>query len=492
MKFWIMNLSMTTTRTPEKGLLTALLASVLLSACAVGPTYVPPAATAVSAWQAALPHNGDSASLVAWWSSWNDPTLQGFIEAAQASNRTLEQAAARIAQAQAGQTIAGSNALPNVTGSAAAHRGNSAGGSALPDAISSVSSTLQAAWELDLFGANRRGREAADARLAARNIDWHQARVSLAADLASAYVNLRVNEALATGYERDAASRKETARLTGLKTNAGFEAPANAALANASASEASARLTSQRAEVDLGIKAIVSLTGLTEGSVRAALAADRAKLPAPRNLSVPSVPATVLAQRPDLAAAERELAALSADIGAAEADRYPRISLSGSVGYSVSRLAGITTEGVTWGFGPSLTVPLFDAGRRSANVDLAKARYAESFAGYKAIAMRAVREVEEALTQLQSAKARANDVQASLAGYQAFEKAALARLSAGAGSVLELQEARRAVLASEVAGLALERERLNAWISLYRAVGGGWDRAQASMDAPVKVSEKTQ
>ena len=487
-----MNPLMTNSRRPAVGLLSVVTACLLLSACAVGPTYAPLAATTVAAWQAPLPHNGSAASLNGWWSSWNDATLQGLIEAAQTSNPTLEQAAARIAQARAGLTIAGSNALPNVTGSASANRGNSASGFALPGATTSVSSTLQAAWELDLFGANRRTRDAANARFSARNIDWHQARVSLAAEVASAYVKLRVNEALATGYERDAASRKETARLTGLKTNAGFEAPANAALANASASEASARLTTQRAEVDLGIKALVALTGLPEGSVRLALLADRAKLPVPANLMVPSVPAAVLGQRPDLAAAERELAALTAEIGAAEADRYPRISLSGSVGYSVSRFAGITSEGATWGFGPSLTVPLFDAGRRSATVELAKARYAESVAGYKAIAIRAVREVEEALTLLQSAQERTSDVQASLDGYVAFEKAAQARLSAGAGSVLELQEARRAVLAAQVAVLTLERERLNAWISLYRAVGGGWDQAQVVPDSRVLVSEKTQ
>jgi multidrug efflux system outer membrane protein len=458
----------------------ALAASLLLTACAVGPTYAPPTPTSVAEWQAPLPHNGDIATLKAWWSSWNDAALQTLIDAAQANNPTLAQSAARIAQARAGQTISGSNAWPNVTASAAANRGNSASGFALPGATTSVSSTLQAAWELDLFGANRRTREAAAARFAGRSLDWHQARVSLAAEVATAYVNLRVNEALASGYERDAASRKETARLTGLKTDAGFEAPANAALANANASEASARLTTQRAEVALGIKALVALTGLSEGSVRMSLATDRAKLPAPANFEMPGVPAMVLAQRPDVAAAERELAALTAEIGAAEADRYPRISLSGSVGYSVSRLAGMTSDGATWGFGPSLTVPLFDAGRRSANVELAKARYAEALAGYKTIATRAVREVEEALTKLQSAQARANDVQASLDGYQAFERAAQARLSAGAGSVLELQEARRAVLAAQVAVLTLERERLNAWISLYRAVGGGWDQGQAS------------
>ena len=463
-----------------------LLASIALTACAVGPTYAPPVATLSAAWHAPLPHDGDVAALAGWWSRWNDATLMALIEAAQAASPSLDQAAARIAQARAGQTIAGASVLPRVTGNAS--RGNLAGQSLGVGALTSVSASVQAAWEIDLFGANRRGREAAAARSSARRLDWHQARVSLAADVAATYANLRVNEALVTGYERDSASRKETSRLTGLKTDAGFEAPANAALARASASEAVARLTAQRAEVDLGVKALVALTGIDEPALRNMLAAGRAQLPTGASLSIDRVPAAVLAQRPDLAASERELAALTADIGAAEADRYPRISLTGSVGYSLARIAGSGAGTATWGFGPSIDIPLFDAGRRSAVVEQTSARYDESLAGYKAIAIRAVREVEEALTQLQSAKLRAPDLQASLAGYQAFEKAAQARLSVGAGSVLELEDARRAVLAAQVAVLAVEREWLAASVSLYRAVGGGWN--QSATNAPTQVSEK--
>ena len=465
-----------------------LLASITLTACAVGPTYAPPAVTTTTAWRSPLPHDGNVAALAGWWSRWNDAALVALIEAAQASNPTLEQAAARIAQGRAGQTIAGASGLPNVSGTASASRGNLAGQSLGLGTLTSVSASAQAAWEIDLFGANRRGREAASARFGARTLDWHQARVSLAADVAATYANLRVNEALAVGYERDAASRKETSRLTGLKTDAGFEAPANAALARASASEATARLTAQRAEVDLGVKALVALTGLDEPVLRNMLAAGRAQLPTGSALNIDSVPATVLAQRPDLAASERELAALTADIGAAEADRYPKISLTGSVGYSIARIAGSSAGTTTWGFGPSIDIPLFDAGRRSAVAEQTRARYDESLAGYKATVTRAVREVEEALTQLQSAKLRAPDLRASLAGYQAFERAAQARLSVGAGSVLELEDARRAVLAAQVAVLAVERERLIASISLYRAAGGGWDQPQAYTQK--QVSEK--
>lgn len=461
-----------------------LLTSITLTACAVGPTYAPPAVTRTAAWQAPLPHDGNVAALSNWWSRWNDAVLVALIDAAQASNPTFDQAAARIAQARAGQAVAGASALPGVTGSASANRGNLVGQSLGLGALTSVSASLQSSWEIDLFGANRRGREAAAARFDARQIDWHQARVSLAADVAATYANLRVNEALVVGFERDAASRKETSRLTALKTDAGFEAPANAALARASASEAAARLTAQRAEVDLGMKALVALTGLDEPALRNILATGRAQLPTASELSINQVPAAVLAQRPDLAASERELAALTAEIGAAEADRYPRVSLTGSVGYSLARIAGSSAGTTTWGFGPSIDIPLFDAGRRAAVVEQAKARYDESLAAYKATAIRAVREVEEALTQLQSAKLRAPDLQASLAGYQAFEKAALARLSVGAGSVLELEEARRPVLAAQVAVLAVARERLAAAIALYRAVGGGW------VQTKTQVSEK--
>ena len=475
-------------RSPPLAATLGLLASITLAACAVGPTYSPPPTTAVVEWQAPLPHDGDVAVLAGWWARWNDAVLVALIDAAQSANPTLDQAAARIRQARAGQIVAGASQLPAVTGSASASRGNLAGQSLGLGALSSVSALAQAAWEIDLFGANRRGREAATARFGARSLDWHQARVSLAADVAASYANLRVNEALVVGYERDVASRQETSRLTGLKADAGFEAPANAALARASASEAAARLTAQRAEIDLGVKALVALTGLAESVLRNTLAAGRAQVPSGANLSVEPVPANVLAQRPDLAASERELAALTADIGAAEADRYPRISLTGSVGYSLARIAGSSAGTATWGFGPSVDIPLFDAGRRSAVVEQAKARYDESVAGYKATATRAVREVEEALTQLQSAKLRAPDLQASLAGYQAFERAAQARLSVGAGSVLELEDARRAVLAAQVAVLAVERERLAASISLYRAVGGGWDRT--SPFTGKQVSEK--
>jgi outer membrane protein, multidrug efflux system len=447
------------------------LVSALLSACAVGPTHLSPTLTNVNRWYAPLPHAGNAAKLSEFWAQWNDAALSALIDAAQKNGASVEQAAARIAQARASASIAGASVLPGVDAVASANRGNQGMGVA----TASLGS-VQAAWELDLFGANRRGRESAAARLEARGFDWHDARVSVAAEVATVYTTLRVNQMLLEGFERDSKSRSETARLTTLKSNAGFEAPANAALADAARADAKTRVVSQRAEIDLGVKSLVALTGMNEPEVRTLVARTGKLSTPPTSMSITQVPTEVLSQRPDLASIERELAAAIAEIGVAEADRYPRISLTGNIGYSASRAMGMTSDGATWGFGPSITIPLFDAGRRAANVDLAKARHAEQVANYKATAIRAVREVEEALTRIESARAREADQAASLAGYEVFAKAADARLRAGVGSVLELEDARRAVLGAQVNVLSLERERAHAWISLYRAAGGGWTK----------------
>jgi outer membrane protein, multidrug efflux system len=456
----------------------AVVSTVLLASCTVvGPKHTPPELAKITvkapAWNAPLPHAGDAQSLKAWWASWNDPALVALIDATQANNPTLEQASARISQARISARIAGSSALPEASGGSGLTRGAQGGPTA-----TNWSTTAQTAWELDLFGGKVRTRESSEARIQARSVDWHEARVSLAAEVASIYASLRVNEALAVGFEQDRVSRAETARLTQLKTNAGFEAPANAALANAAVSDAYARIIAQQAEIDLAIKGLVGLCGLAEPEVRKLLTPARASLPTVRGLAVSNVPAQALTQRPDLAGLERELAALTAEIGIAEADRYPKISFSGSIGYSISRALGTTTDGALWGFGPSISIPLFDSGRRAANVELAVARHQEVAASYKGLAMRAVRETEEALTRLNAAQLREPDLRASVTGYEAFARAAQARLSAGVGSVLELEDARRAVLGAQVAVLNLERDRLLAWIALYRAVGGGWDATE--------------
>ena len=460
-----------------------LLAVLTLTGCSVGPTYHPPAPITAEGWYAPLPHAGNSAELGLWWQQFDDPALSTLIIDAERDSPTLAQALARIAQARASLTTREAANYPSVGASAQTTRSKSV--SSFFSGMQTASSlAVDAVLELDLFGATRRGREAAVARVQARAADWHDARVSLAAEVADNYMNLRACEALVTVYRQDLTSRRDSARLTQLKTDNGFSSRADAALTNASAAEAATRLTAQQAECDLSIKALVALTGQAEPALRSQLASRIGQLPRLPGSGVSSVPAQLLNQRPDLAAAERDLAAASADIGAAEANRYPSISLSGSVGLSAVSFGGMSAKGNTWSFGPTLKLPLFDGGKSRANVADAQARYDEALANYQQRARTAVKEVEQALVKLDSASMREGSARAAAQGYQVFFNASEARLKIGSGSLLDAEEARHNLLNSQASLVNIQRERLAAWISLYKATGGGWTQT-ASESEPI-------
>jgi NodT family efflux transporter outer membrane factor (OMF) lipoprotein len=469
----------------KKFRLVALGAAVLWFTGCASPG--PPASVAAKAppqWYAPLPHNGTVAGLTRWWQQFNEPLLVELIDAAQIASPSVASAAARIEQARATRVAAGAALLPALDAVGSASRGNSQ--PPLPLATT-LQAGLQSAWEIDLFGANRAAAGAAQARLEGAAALWHEARVSVAAETATSYVNLRTCERQLAVAVDDARSRAETARLSDLSARAGFSAPATAALARASAAEASARTTQQRAQCDVEVKTLVALTALPEPLLRQELTApwsEPSAVPA-----VASVPAQVLAQRPDIYQAEREVAAASADVGSARAQRFPRLSLSGSIGAGMLRAGGVSTDLQTWAIGPlAVTLPIFDGGRRAANVDAAQARYEEAAALYAAKVRLAVREVEEALVNLESARARGEDAVVAAHGYRTSFTATQARYQSGLASLVELEDARRTLFAAESALVALQRERAQAWIALYRAMGGGWQRPDAAPAAASSTS----
>ena len=300
----------------------------------------------------------------------------------------------------------------------------------------------------------------------------------MAAETARQYYALRSCSRQLTVSQADTRSRLETARLSALATKAGFEAPATTALASASAAESRARSTQQQALCDLDVKALVALTALAEPQLRARLAAfseaaQQELVPVP---VIAGVPAQALSQRPDVLNAARTLAAASFDVGSARAERYPRLSLSGAVTSSRTATRGLSQSYDTWSIGPlSLTVPLLDGGASQAQVDAARARYQEAATKYRDTARQAVREVEEALVNLQSTADRTGDATAAADGYRASFAGTEARYKAGLASLVELEDSRRTQLAAQSALVTLELERRNAWIALYRALGGGWD-----------------
>jgi NodT family efflux transporter outer membrane factor (OMF) lipoprotein len=461
-------------------------AAVWLAGCASGPPVIP-AADVAPRWYAPLPHNGALTELASWWQQLNDPLLVELVASAQDASPTVASAASRIRQARATRVAAGAALLPTLDATASAARGNTQP----PVPLATIAQAgLQSAWEVDLFGANRAAAGAAQARLEGARAGWHEARVSVAAETANSYVNLRTCERQLAVAMDDARSRAETSRLSELAARAGFTAPATAALARASAAEASARATQQRAQCDIEVKTLVALTAMAEPQLRQKLTAAWVEPADGAVLAVAAVPAQLLAQRPDIYQAEREVAAAGADVGSAQAQRFPRLSLSGSIAAGTIRTGGVSTDLQTWSLGPlAVTLPLFDGGRRAANVDAAQARYEEASALYAARVRQAVREVEEALVSLESARARREDARTAAEGYRSSFAATDARYRSGLASLVELEDARRTLLAAETALVGLRREHAAAWIALYRAMGGGWSRPADAATAALEPGQ---
>lgn len=464
-----------------------LAAALLLPACAVTtpPASVP--APLPPQWQAPLPHGGQLSDLTQWWSTLGDPALVEFIAAAQQASPTLSSARMRIVQARQARTIAQAALGPTLDASGSIGRGNAG----LQPVATTAQLGLGASWEADLSGGNRLAANAAQARLEGAQAQWHDARVSLAAEVASLVLNHRSCERLLAVARSDATSRSQTAALTEQTARAGLAAPATAAMARASAAEGQARVTQQQGLCDLDIKALVALTALPEPVVRQKMAPALANTAQPASISIATLPATVVAQRPDVFGAEREVVAAAAEVGTAQAQRLPRLSLTGSIGLGANRSGGVTTDGSTWSVGPlSLRLPLFDGGTGAANVDAARARYDDAVVQYTARVRQAVREVEEALVQLNSTGARTRQAEVAAEGYRTAFVATEARYQAGLASLMELEDTRRTALAAETALLGLQRERIGAWVALYRAAGGGWQTESNSVPAPMATGPR--
>lgn len=474
----------------------ALLGCCLVAGCAsVGPDYTAPQVEVADRWQAALPHGGQTGALLDWWQRFDDPVLSELLTRAEADSPTLAESVARIDEARAGLGAAEAQNLPAVNANFKRMRndiGDLVSGTIVP-AQTTRSSTLDASWEIDIFGRVRRAGEAASARLAARSDEWHAARVSLAAEVAGKYVDYRACQLLSQAAAADAHSRQDTARISSVAAQAGLTAPADSHLARAGAAEAAAHLTGQQAACDLAVKSLVTLSGLGEVELRKLLQSGKAAIPQPAEFTVDKLPVALLAQRPDLTAVERELAAASADIGFFEADRFPRLSLLGSLEVDKTHGGATPTTVITkpWSFGPSLSLPLFNGGALAARQDEAQARFEQALARYRKAVRGAVEEVESVLVNLDSATQRAGQVHDAAAGFAAYAHAAEENWHAGGLSQLALEEARRFALAAERNEITVQRERVLNWIALYKALGGGWDAQNAGDREPLNILNTT-
>lgn len=456
-----------------------MLAASLLGACATPAPPPPEAPTTPAAWYAPpLPHSGSSADLAQWWARLDDPVLTDWQARAQAQSPSLAEARSRVFQARAQLRGEQSASSPQVAAVVSASRGFQPG----QPLASTLGSGVQASLTLDLWGGAQAGVNAAQARQDAAGAGWHEARVLVASELASLYYGQRLCRVQLQVTQDDRDSRAITARATAQSEGAGLTAPAVAALARASAAEAVSRYQQQLQLCEQQIKSLVALTGLAEPALRAELARAPV-LPAGPALDamfgVAAVPAEVLRQRPDVFSAQHALVAAAESVGVAQAALLPSLNLSGNLLVGRGRSGGLDGTFNTWSVGPfTLSLPLTGRGALQAGVDSAQVGYESAGMAYAATLRNAIAEVERSLVALAALREQQSSNAIALAGYTQSFTGTEARYRVGFASLNELEDARRLKLNADSSAVALQQNRIQAWIDLYLALGGGFDPAQ--------------
>lgn len=455
----------------------------LLTACMTAPTAAPPAATAIpAAWRSPLPHEGSTAALNSWWQVFEDPLLARLIARAESGSPTLAQAAARRRQAEANATQARAALLPQLTASAQAQRGRNLNN--VPGMSTQGSAQFNASWEIDLFGGQRAAAAAEKLQAQASNSDWHAARVSLAADVAQAYVQLRLAQAREESVELDTRFAEQIANWAREQQKAGLMSASDAALLNTERAAAAASRSLWRAEAQIALQTLALLCGeqaqaLAHELAPPAVASEGFELrrvqPRTPAFDVSALPAQLLAQRPDVAAAHQRWLAAIQQQHSVEAQRWPQLSLGALAGESRLRVGGASSSSSMWAIGPSLSLPLFDGGQRKARAEGAQAAADEAAATLQQQWQTAVAEVEEALQRVAAGAEREREVDAVKREWEGIARRSFSQAQAGLQSGVQRNTTFRNALAAYDAVLSVRAEHALAWIRLYRSLGGGFN-----------------
>jgi NodT family efflux transporter outer membrane factor (OMF) lipoprotein len=476
-------------RLPRFALRLALAAAALCaSGCLVGPDFVPPERPAPAAWRAPMA-SGLAAEepaeeeLAAWWDALGDPLLSELERRALAGSRDIAAAEARLREARARRNSARAGLFPTSSagGSVARTRsqGASFGGITPPqETRERYQLGLDASWEIDLFGGLRRGAEAARAELAASEANLHAVRVSIAAEVALAYADLRALQRRLALAEENVRAQQETLDLTRWRNEAGLTTALDVEQARANLEQTRAALPQLRSGIAASTARLAVLSGQPPGALDAELSAPGPVPRPPAQIAV-GVPAAALARRPDVARAERQLAAETARIGVAKAQALPRLSLSGSVGVE-SLAAGdlFTAASYTSSLLGNLTQVVLDFGRVKATIDAQKAVRDAALAELEGTLLEALEEVENALVAFVQEEQRRD---ALVAAADAASLAAQLSRNQYASGLVDFESvlvAERALFSSQDQLAASEGEYASNLVRLYKALGGGWQNAE--------------
>ena len=456
-----------------------LLAALILAGCATAPAELP-ATVATPAqfkeegpkWTVAAP--AEARDRGAWWKAFSDPTLDSLVERAGANNTSIQEAAARLAQARALVRNANADRAPQIGVGAGANRqagANTAGGST-PSTMTSAG--INFSYELDLFGRLSRASDAAALDAQAREALLQSTRLLVQAETAQTYLALRAIDTERALVRETVSAYQGTLRLTQRRHQAGDIAELDVARVEselASTESEALALDRRRAELEHALAVLVgdaaSSFSLNAGEWTTALP----QIPA-------GIPATVLARRPDVSAAQSGILAAQARVGVAKAAWFPQLSLTAAGGYASPELSDLFKWSArAWGVGALLSLPIFDGGRREAGVQGAQAQLDAALAGYRGQVLVAFREVEDQLSSLRLLQEQAQAQARAVTSASRATVLSESRYRNGMDSQLELLDARRSELRNRRQALQVKASQYQATVSLIRALGGSWEVA---------------
>lgn len=462
-----------------------LIAAVALATagCSIGPDYIRPEAPVPAAWRTTAPDEAVTWPSPEWWRGFGSPTLDDYILRAQRNNTDITGAAARVLQAVARARIAGANLLPSLDAGADVARSYTGGGTGSgsgrgSQTRTSYSASIAASYELDVWGRNRAALASAEALVLSSQYDREAVALTITADVATLYFQiLELQDRLAIARDNLANAEQVLAVVEARVAN-GAASPLELAqqrtvVANQRASIPSLEQQLRQAE---------NLLAVLLGEAPDAVAVPAGTLDA---ISIPTVapgiPSELLTRRPDIRNAEAQLIAANADIKVARAALFPSIPLTGQAGFESLALSSLFDSG---GFFYSLfagvTQPIFQGGRLSGQVDLTEARYEELVQVYRQTVINAFSDVENALVAIrQLDRQQALQEEAVEQAQLAFELAD-ARYRAGAVDLLTVLDAQRTLFQARDQLVQIKSDRLQATVSLFRALGGGWQDDVAS------------
>jgi multidrug efflux system outer membrane protein len=465
----------------------AALTMLSAASCVVGPNYHAPKVQVPGEWAGLSADStgnpsittADGIQITDWWKTFHDPELDSLIQQAIQSNLGLQQARARILQAREARAVAGAGLLP--TANVAGNITNSSSGSGMSGGTSGGSTTnlfqsgLDAAWELDFFGGIRRGIEAANSNYQAAIEDSRDVMVTLTAEVAQNYIALRGFQQEIAIAKKNLDAQKQTAEITRKRFDAGFASGLDVANADAQVSTTQAQVPVLESSAQQTIYALGVLLGREPAALIAELSPEGVIPDTPPVVPV-GLPSDLLERRPDIRRAEAQLHSATAQIGVATADLFPKFSLTGSTGGQESTsgsLGSLATH--FWSVGPSLTLPVFSAGKVRANIRMQNAVQQQTLLAYEQTVLTALQDVESELMAYTKDQQHRTALTDAVKSNQKAVDLSTKLYTAGDTEFLNLLTAQRNLYASEDALVQSNRTVDTDLIALFKALGGGWE-----------------